>query len=197
MIVVAITALAIAATPPDYDTRYFEVRELNNAEGCALTGDWTLEGRSTIYVQVEQETDGSLAVSATSYGWTRLPSDAIKLLGLSFHSTGQESQVFTMAGYPTSPRPGLVSVIREDERELFLRSFASSQSVNIYPADIPPEDEDAPKYDLKLALQAGLTGSSDAVASLRRCVADVKRREDARRAREARNDHITKDPFSD
>lgn len=197
MIVVAIAALAIAATPPDYDTRYFEVRELNNAEGCALTGDWELAGRSTIYVQVELTTDGELAVSATSYGWSRPAPNAIKLLGLSVINTNPPNHIFSLAGIATTSRPGLVASIPEDRRQEFLQAFASGKSLNVYMADIPPEGEEFKSESLNLVLQAGLTGSSEAVSSLRRCVTDVKRREDARRARESRVDHITKDPFAD
>lgn len=197
MSILPVVALVMALTPPDYDTRYFDVREMNNVEGCALTGDWELAGRSTIYVQVELATDGELAVSATSYGWSRPAPDAIKLLGLSIINTHQPNQIFSLAGIATTTRPGLVASIPVDRRQEFLQAFASGKSLNIYMADIPPEGEEFKSDSLSLVLQAGLTGSSDAVSSLRRCVSDVKRREDARRAREARVDHITKDPFAD
>lgn len=197
MIISAIAALTVAATPPDYDTRYFEIRELSNAEGCVLVGDWELAGRSTIYVNVELETDGGLGVAASSHGWSNPSPDAIKMIVLGLNASDGTNEVFALAGVPTRARPGLVGLISEDKRGQFLEAFASRQTLFVYFADIPKDGQKFKPEDLNLVLQAGLTGSSEAVSSLRRCVSDVKRREDERRAREARVGHITKDPFSD
>lgn len=193
-----LAAVALSVAPQDYDTDYFDVGEIRSAEGCAIVGDWTLEGRSPIYVQFDLMTNGEVWVGLSSYGWSRPGADVRKFIGLSFLSSGQESSVFTLGGIPSEDlRPGLVAIVPDDQSEALLDAFANRQTLNIFTADMPSEGEQLDSSNLSLILQAGLRGSADAVTSARRCVANVKRREDARRAREARVDHIARDPFKE
>lgn len=198
MIATTIVSLALAGAAQNYDTQYFDIRELNGAEGCAISGNWAYEGRSNIYLQIDMETDSDVDVSISSYGWSQPKSDDTKLMGFAFTSPGQQRKAMTFyAGALAGTRPGMLAEIPADERVEFLQAFSDSSLMEVYIVT-PVEDGDVDeKMDLKLVLEANLTGSSAATASANRCVANVKRREDARRAREARVDHITKDPFAD
>lgn len=194
MLASILAAAALTIAPQDYDTRHFDVREISNAEGCAIKSHWTLPGRSAIYVQIELVTDGTIAVAVSSYGWTRPANDEGKVLALGLLTPGAENDLFIVAGLPLTDLPyGLVGTIETGREDEFLEAFASNQSLSVLTADYVEEDEE---HDFDVVLQAGLQDSSNAVASLRRCVANVKRREDARRAREARVDHIVRDPFA-
>lgn len=198
MLATIIYAAGLLAAVQDYDTEYFNVREIESAEGCAIVGDWTLEGRSPIYVQFDLMTNGEIWVGLSSYGWSRPGADVRKFIALSFASPNQESHIFTLGGLPSEDlRPGLVALVSDDQSEDLLDAFANRRTLNVFTADMPNEGEEFDPSELSLILQAGLTGSADAVASARRCATNVKRREDARRAREERVDHIARDPFAE
>ena len=189
-----LAAAALATAPQEYDTRHFDVREISNAEGCAIKSHWTLPGRSPIYVQIDLVTDGEITVAVSSYGWSRPANDEGKVLALALRSPGAENDLFIVGALPLTDLPyGLVGMIQTGREDEFLEAFASNQTLSVLTADHVEDDEE---YDFDIVLQAGLQDSSNAVASLRRCVANVKRREDARRAREATVDHIARDPFA-
>lgn len=165
--------------------------------GCAIESHWTLEGRSPVYVQIDLMLDGEVYIAVSSYGWSRPNADTRKLIGVSFQRTGQENEVFALGGLPsTDLRPGLVALVGEDRREAFLAAFAAARSMNVYTFDMPEGDAPLDQSTRDLILQAGLQSSAEALANARRCVANVTRREDARRAREAAVDHISRDPFA-
>ena len=192
-----IGAIAITMAPQDYNTDYFDVAELSDAEGCAIIGDWTLEGRLPIYVQFDLMTNGDVFVGVSSYGWSKPASGSRKLVSLAFRSPGQETTIYSVIALPNERlRPGVVGMLIDGETDAVVDAFAGRQSLDIYTTDYPEEGEELDRESLNLILQARLTGSGDAVRSAQRCVANVKRREDARRAREAQIDHIAKDPFA-
>lgn len=189
-----LAAAALSIAPQDYDTNFFDVREIRGEEGCAIKGDWTLPGRSAIYFQIDQMTNGEVFVAVTSYGWSRPTGDEGKLVALGLRRPGAETDLFIVSALPLTDLPyGLVGMISADETEGFLQAFANNQSLTVLTADHVAEDEDP---EFSNVLQAGLQGSAEAVASARRCVVNVRNREDARRAREATVDHIARDPFA-
>lgn len=192
-----LTAIALSTAPQDYDTRHFDVMEIEGSAGCAIESHWTLEGRAPVYVQIDLMLDGEVYIAVSSYGWSRPSAGSRKLIGVSFERPGQENEVFALGGVPSGDlRPGLVALVGEDRREAFLTAFAGARSMNVYTFDMPEGDAPLDQSTRDLILQAGLQSSAQTLANARRCVANVTRREEARRAREAAVDHIAKDPFA-
>lgn len=192
-----LAAAALSIAPQDYDTRHFDVMEVKGSAGCAIESNWAIEGRSPVYVQFQLMMDGEVYVGLSSFGWSRPGADTRKLIMVSFQRPDRESEIFALGGVPSGElRPGLVALAREDQREEFLTAFAGARSMNVYTFDMPEGDAPADQSTLDLILQAGLQSSSQALTNARRCVANVTRREDARRAREAAVDHIARDPFA-
>lgn len=192
-----LAAVALSFAPQDYDTRHFDVMEVEGSAGCAIESHWTLEGRTPVYVQIQLMLDGDVWVGVSSYGWSRPSADTRKLIGVSFQQPDRESQIFALGGIASDDlRPGLVALVLEDHREAFLAAFADARSMNVYTYDMPEGDAPLDQSTRDLILQAGLQTSAQALANARRCVANVTRREEARRAREAAVDHIAKDPFA-
>lgn len=192
-----LAAAALSIAPQDYDTRHFDVMEVEGSAGCAIESNWAIEGRSPVYVQIQLMLDGEIYVGVSSYGWSRPSADTRKLIGVSFYQPGRESQVFALGGVPSDDlRPGLVALVSEDRSEAFLTAFAGARSMNVYTFDMPEGDAPVDQSTRALILEAGLQSSSQALTNARRCVGVVTRREDARRAREAAVDHIARDPFA-
>lgn len=191
------TALALAASPQDYDTEHFDVMEIRNSAGCAIESFWEIEGRSPVYVQIDLMLDGEVYIGVSSYGWSRPSADTRKLIGVVFQRAGQDSQPFALGGLASDDlRPGLVAMVTDERREAFLTAFAGARSMNIYTFDMPEGDAPLDESTRSLILQAGLQSSAQALTNARRCVANVTRRENARLAREAAVEHIAKDPFA-
>lgn len=198
MFVSLMAALALSTASQDYDTDHFDVMEIRNSEGCAIESFWTLEGRSPVYVQIHLMLDGEVYVGVSSYGWSRPSAGTRKLIGVAFQREGSDSKIFALAGVASDDmRPGLVALVFDDEREAFLTAFAGARSMNIYTFNMPEGDAPLDESSRNLILQAGLQSSSQALTNARRCVANVTRREDARRAREAQIEHIARDPFAE
>lgn len=192
-----LAAVALSTAPQDYNTRHFDVMEIEGSAGCAIESHWTLEGRSPVYVQIDLMLDGEVYVGVSSYGWSRPSADTRKLIGVSFQRPDRESEIFALGGIASDDlRPGLVALVLEDQREAFLTAFAGARSMNVYTYDMPEGDAPLDQSTRALILQAGLQTSAQALTNARRCVANVTRREDARRAREAAVDHIARDPFA-
>lgn len=197
MIASALAALALTSAPQDYDTRHFDVMEVEGSAGCGIESHWTLEGRMPVYMQIQMMLNGEVYVAVSSYGWSRPSRDTSKLIAVSFQQAGRESQIFALGGVPSDDlRPGLVALVPEDRTEAFLTAFAGARSMNVYTFDMPKDGAPLDQSTRDLILQAGLQSSAQALTNARRCVANVTRREDARRAREAAVDHIARDPFA-
>lgn len=192
-----LASLILSVAPQNYDTRHFDVMEIQGSAGCAIESHWTLEGRLPVYVQIDLMLDGEIYVGVSSYGWSRPSADTTKLIGVSFRHPDRDSEVFALGGVASEDlRPGLVALVLEDQRSAFLAAFASARSMNIFTYDMPEGDAPLDAESQNLILQAGLQSSSQALANARRCVTNVTRREEARRAREAAVDHIARDPFA-
>ena len=194
----AVAALVLSATPTqaqNYSTDGFTIGEFSDLEGCYARGDWTLAGRSQINFEVWLLSDGDVMVKVWSYGWSRPSEDATKTLGVIFWGSGTEKEVFGLVGAPTgtdlSDKPGLAALLPPERRNAFLTAFASSRAFTIVTRAI--DATDGVPFDT--VLEGGLQGSSLALTRLRTCSSDVRRREDARRVREAGVAHIARDPF--
>lgn len=197
MLASILAALALTIAPQDYDTRHFDVMEIEGSAGCAIEGHWTIEGRMPVYMQIQMMLDGEAYVGVSSYGWSRPGADTRKLIGVSFQQPGRDSQIFALGGVPSDDlRPGLIALVPEDRTEAFLAAFAGARSMNVYIFDMPEGAAPLDQSTRDLILQAGLQSSAQALTNARRCVANVTRREEARRAREAAVDHIARDPFA-
>lgn len=194
----AAAALAISTSPAaaqNYSTDQFTVGEFNDADGCYARGDWTLAGRSQINFEVWLFADGEVMVKLWSYGWSRPPKDANKVLGVVFWNASSEKDVYAMfaasTGAEIGEQPGLVAKLPPENRDAFLAAFSSSRSFTLLTRPLEAADDSS----FVNILEGGLRGSSLALTRLRTCTSDVHRREEARRAREASVAHIAKDPF--
>ena len=197
-----LASFLLALTPAisdaqDYSTDRFVIGEFSDAEGCFVRGDWTIEGRPQINFEVWLLTDDSVYANVWSYGWSRPSADARQTLGVVFWGVAQEEKIFVTFAAPTGAelgsgeRPGLVGMLSEEDKSNFLAAFSNSRSFSVLTRAM--DAADSVKFDT--VLEGGLQGSSLALAHLQTCASNVRRREDARRAREANVAHITKDPF--
>ena len=174
----------------------FEVLEIDDNSGCRLTASYSMPGRSTVRLSIDQQTGGEIFVMVQSYGWSRPSSGDETTMGLVFQRAGSDERtIFALFAVPlgvemAAEQPGMLGQVEPERAQEFRSALARSSAVRVLSR---PADSEA---DFAVLLEAGLPGSAAASTSLGACVARVKRREDARLANEARVAHIERDPFA-
>jgi hypothetical protein len=153
-------------------------------DNCVMTNEFEFDGRPDVQFAVLYDGD-SVFISVASSGWSNKDGDEYRDIVYFFRNpdrlyTGGVSRGF-VHGYLYK---GFGTFLNVDA----LDALASAQSLVI---GRDGEGDD----DFVLVTHVNLSGSSAAVASLKRCTAQVQRANAERARREQRWDHIEKDPF--
>lgn len=180
-------SLALASTPAmadpgDWSSDHFEV--MNLSDSCVLIANYGLDGRPDVQVRIFTK-PSQIRMLITSPPWSVVKDQDYDNFDF-FYKGPDKLYTGSVTGFVDNTTAGFSTAMPSEA----LDAFAQAQRLTVLRA---PEVEGGEPI---IVADFGLRGSSAAVTALKRCTAIVTAQIDDQRRREARYDHIARDPFA-
>lgn len=180
------TSLALASTPAmadpgDWSSDRFDVTALD--ETCVMTSTFSYSGRADVELRVFAQRDDTMLL-ISSPPWSVVHAQKYDDFVIRFFGP-DDAYSGLVTGYVNSGANGFSARLPNT----FLDALARSRRLVVF--RLSAENEDP-----TIVSDFNLVGSGAAVTALKRCLSTVLARNEAQRRREARFDHIARDPFA-